>query len=182
MIIRLYQKIIKVLAVIVCLLSVFSVSAQSDAKKEVVNYLKSINSLEVPFYDSTNFNNLGNIGTMNSNVFDVLKFKDVFGELANVSNSWVVGKLDISNQFTSLLIGSRSEHEMNVYIVNYDDNYSIISKTDLSYDEIAESCFCKEALIAKTKIVVYSFDYCFESGKDTYELSISEKGKIHPLK
>lgn len=113
---------------------------------------EEIESIQLPFKDSTNFDNFKESRKLTNLQASVLKLNTIYGSTKGFYSRYTV---PFSTKFKSLVISYRaSEHELITTLINYDINYNILGKVDIAYDEIAESQFRKESLLTMDKIIV----------------------------
>jgi hypothetical protein len=141
------------------------------------SFLENVPERKTPLKDSTNFDNFSSDKSLTKNQLALLQFEKV----ANDPDQPIVNyKIDISPNFrTYVFTYFRGEHELFSTLVNYDKSFKLISKLDISYDEIAESWFRTESQITKNEIIVNELNYTEEvekSTKTTY--TIEKNGQI----
>lgn len=135
-----------------------------DTKVYSDDFLKKINIIEMPFTDSTNFDNFKAINKLSQTEIDFLKLKKING---SATDFYIRYKPIFSHNFQSIVVTYKSgEHELFTTLINYNDKYDILDRIDIAYDEIAESAFRK---ISTLEINTIKID----------EINFSEQTPIH---
>lgn len=136
---------------------------------------------QLPFTDSTNFNNFNETTQISPDIADTLKLKAL-----NSPNAayFIRYKIPFSPNFISVVITyPKGDNELFTTLINYDKNYNIIDKVDISYDEVAESVLTKTATISTDKIRVtrtYDMEETPEIEYQTYQ--VQQDGKFVLIK
>jgi len=146
----------------------------------LIDFIKSLKFRELPFYDSTNFDNSEDYELLKIDWIELLKLEQIYPyELKIIDKIWIREKLDISENFISLVIGFYpGEHELFTTLVNFSNDFYLIDFETIAYDEIAESCMRTESYLDKNKITKFETDYCYEQSTDTIEYKIENTGEI----
>jgi hypothetical protein len=112
----------------------------------------SIESIGLPFKDSTNFDNFKESRKLTNQEAGILKLNTLYNGAMGFYSRYTV---PFSTKFNSVVISYHpNEHELITTLINYDRDYNILGKVDIAYDEIAESQFWKESLLTMDKIIV----------------------------
>jgi len=154
-----------------------NVSIDTSILADLINKLKV---RELPYYDSTNFDNSDDYEPLKTDWIRFLKLEQIYPyDLTTVDNIWIRDRLNISDNFISLVIGFYpGEHELFITLVNFSNDYDLIDFETIAYDEIAESCMRTESYLDKNKIAIFETDYCYEQATDTINYKIENTGEI----
>ncbi len=122
-----------------------------------LDFLKNLKVVELPYRDSTNFDNHRNVRQMAENEIEQLKLKSKVPDGSEFALNY---KIHFSNNFYAIVINYQlGDHELFSTLITYDNAYNIIDLLNVAYDEIAESWFRKESTIYKEHIVVEDISY-----------------------
>lgn len=155
-----------------------TVSHNTLQKEEVKKPFEYLTSKEIPYTDSTNFNNYeyskkNNTEPLLQQISKKLNKKD----LVNLAIRY---QLPLSSNFSSIVVTYNvGDHELFTTLINIDKSGTIIDHLDIAYDEIAESAFSSSSVINTNVIETTNWNYMEEipsSEKETF--SISTEGKF----
>ncbi|MFA4870763.1 MAG: carboxypeptidase-like regulatory domain-containing protein [Pedobacter sp.] len=137
----------------------------------------SIESVGLPFKDSTNFDNFKESRKLTNQEAGILKLNTLYSGVMGFYSRYTV---PFSTQFKSVVISYHpNEHELITTLINYDRDYHILGKVDIAYDEIAESQFRKESLLTIDKIIVDEISWMENRPvKKTKTYEVLPNGKI----
>lgn len=169
-----------------------NIPTEDDIKEEVILEIDTIAILELftnikirtlPYYDSTNFDNIIEVEPLNDEAIQFLSLKKIYPyDMEEVEKIWLRDKVELSDDFLSFIFCYQpGENELFTTLVTYTADFQLIAFEKIAYDEIAESCFRTESNFEKNKITVLNFDYCFDDKKEEKEYNIDRKGLIHQL-
>lgn len=146
-------------------------------KDHTTDAFSNVETIQLPFMDSTNFDNFKENKKLTDSEVDILKLKTINQDAANF---FIRYKVPFSNTFRSVVVTYQlGEFELVTMLINYDTGYHIIDKLDIAYDEIAESQLRKQSLLEKNSIKVEDINWFEEtSAKEAVIYEISPEGKI----
>jgi hypothetical protein len=127
----------------------------SDSVTVTVNNpaLTAFAEKSLPLVDSTNFDNLTDMGTMTPTEIQSLQLSEM--DFAESSSFTARYRINLTNEIISLVVTYwASDVEMHTYLINYDSNMNRIDQLPISYDEIAESYIRKHARITDANNII----------------------------
>ena len=146
------------------------------------DFLNKYEYKEIPYHDSTNFDNHIPVGNISSNEIELLHLGQVYSKQHIEFDGSEIGiayKLNLSEKFHTIVVYFYfTQQELCTTLINYDLNYNVISFVNVSMDEIAESLFRTESVINQSEIEITNYKY-FEPPiieKEFYQ--IKESGEI----
>ena len=153
-----------------------------------LNFNKSLSAIKtkaLPLIDTTNFNNFKEENLYVKPEIIMLKldklYPDFFKEGYNY-RAKASYRVNVSTNFHSIVITVlKGDHELESVLINYDLEGEIIDSKVISYDEIAEGAFQRNAKIEKNKITVTYIEWIEERKETIKVFKIKANGKIVPI-
>ena len=138
-------------------------------------FFENLETKNFPLIDSTNFDNFNYENELSQYLVKKLDLRKLN---QNAEKFYVNYKVDLSNNFNSIVVTTKSEMEMKTFLVNLNNN-KIIDFIEISYDEIAESALISIGKISKQNITVEHYNYMSESPEKTTNIyKISKLGRF----
>ncbi len=162
-------------------------SASSDTdtlgnglEESISRFIDLTSVRELPYYDSTNFDNISDYQALTQEWIDFLGLKELYPyQLNEMPETWIRNRFNLSDNYITLIIGFYpNENELFTMLATYTNDYQLIDFERIAYDEIAESCFRTESYLYSDKIIVYNKDFCYQETTDTIEYRIRSTGEI----
>jgi hypothetical protein len=112
---------------------------------------------KLPVVDTTNFDNFSGEHKLSKDLISKLHLKNLGADYETLHTRY---RLALSMDIDLVVITVTSETEMKTYLVSHTkQDYKVIDKVLISYDEIAESMSRTEGRISADEIVVTSYSY-----------------------
>ncbi|QQT25592.1 hypothetical protein [Sphingobacterium spiritivorum] len=136
---------------------------------------------QLPFTDSTNFDNYKPVTKQNPELLKKLNLEKAIADATDFNINY---SLPLSNNFQTVVITyHKGEMELCTSMLTVDKNTKIIDILPVAYDEVAESAFRKISVIEKDKITVDDWNYMQEEPtKETKKYILQENGKFKEVK
>lgn len=134
--------------------------------KDSLNYFfEKAKVVTLPFVDSTNFDNFIETNLLSDAEVGLLKLKMLND---NATNFFIRYRVPFSLGFKSIVVTYKgSEEEQFTTLINYNNEWNIIDKIDIAYDEVAESAFRKISTIDTTTLKIDEIDLTGEKPSHT---------------
>lgn len=147
---------------------------------KIINFINQVKKQKIPYYDSTNFDNVMTTEFLTDDFIHFLALKQIFPyEMTRVESIWIRNKITLSDTFISLIFGFYlNEHELYTTLVTYTKGFNLIDYQRIAYDEIAESCNRTESYFDINQINVFNLIFCNEMQNDTVNFIVTNTGKI----
>lgn len=145
---------------------------------QLMALIQDLEVRELPFYDSTNFDNVAEYEPLSADWIRFLGLEQIYPHgLKTVDKVWIRERVNISERFISLILGVQpGDSELFTSLVNFSKDYAVIDFATIAYDEIAEGCMRTESYLKKGKISTYASDFCYQEKTDTTELVLQSNG------
>lgn len=158
-------------------------SNNGNATLDTLKPIDLINTIKIrtlPYFDSTNFDNSSDYAPLKTDWIRLLKLEQIYPyELKAVDKIWIRERVNLSNNFISLILGFHpNENELFTTLVTFTNDFDLIDYKKIAYDEIAEGCIRTESYLDKNKITIFESDVCFKKMTDTLEFEIKNNGEI----
>lgn len=146
----------------------------------LANLISSITTRQIPYYDSTNFDNIVEKSGLSDELFFTLGLKRIIPyDMDYLDKIWIRDKLNLSENFYCIVFGFYpNEHELFTTLITFDKDYKLIDFKHIAYDEIAEGCMRTESKVDITNIIVFNTDFCYKETTDTIKYLINDNGQI----
>lgn len=149
-----------------------------SVQKMKPDLLADIPFKKLPVVDSTNFDNFNGANQLSEKLVSKLHLKSID---PNYENFHARYRIALSTPVDMVVITLAAENELKTFLISYrKDDYQLIDKVMISYDEIAESAFQSVGKItANEEIVVTNYDYMDNEPKiDIKRYRIEKSGKF----
>lgn len=132
---------------------------------------------KMPLTDSTNFDNFDEQDALSKELVTKLHVKDIEPDYETFHSRY---RLAFSDGIDAVAITMATEMEMKTYLITYHkEDYQVIDKVMISYDEIAESAFRSTGKISANEVVVTNSNYMGEEPViEIKKYSIEKSGKF----
>ncbi|MNK25807.1 hypothetical protein D3C87_441350 [compost metagenome] len=128
---------------------------------------------KLPLTDSTNFDNFDDKEALSKELIKKLHLKDIEPDYENFYSRY---RLAFSDGIDAVAITMAIENEMKTYLVTYrKEDYQVIDKLQIAYDEIAESMSRTESKLTVKEIEVREQNYWSEMPELTIKKYCIEK-------
>lgn len=136
---------------------------------------------KMPLRDSTNFDNFDEQEALSKDLVSKLHLKDIEADYEKYYSRY---RLAFADGIDAVVITAMIEMEMKTYLITYNkEDYQIVDKLLIAYDEIAESAQRTESNISAKGIEVQEFNYWDETPKTTIKkYRVEKSGKFTPVK
>ncbi len=160
--------------------SSYTDTPENGLEESVSRFIDLTSVREVPYYDSTNFDNISAYQVLPQEWIDFLGLKELYPyQIDGMPRAWIRNRVNLSDNYITLVIGFYpNENELFTMLATYTNDYQLIDFERIAYDEIAESCFRTESYLNADKIVVYNIDFCYQETTDTIEYRVRSTGEI----
>lgn len=152
-----------------------------DLKSEYT-FLKAYETKQVPYTDSTNFDNYKPNKFLSSDQCKLLNLDQIITKDQMEYGQTKVGInyiLNISEKYNTIVVFIYySEMELSSIMINYNDEYNIIDYKTIAMDEIAESLFRTESTIEKNHITITNYKFFNETIEEKELIEIKEDGAL----
>ncbi|MBK9107596.1 MAG: hypothetical protein IPM92_04230 [Saprospiraceae bacterium] len=136
---------------------------QTDSFNLKFSFLRNLPVRNTPFRDSTNFDNFRFSALLSQEQLYRFNLAAIVSpyDLKDIRSSEMRYRIPLSEQFVTVVFTTQvGEHELRTDLANFDHNFRLIDFKTIAYDDIAEGCIQKAALISKDKIIIYEANYC----------------------
>ncbi|MDF3029054.1 MAG: hypothetical protein K0S23_3361 [Fluviicola sp.] len=132
---------------------------------------------QLPVVDTTNFDNFNGEHKLSKDLISKLHLKSLGADYETLHTRY---RLALSTDIDLVVITVTSETEMKTYLVSHTkQDYKVIDKVLISYDEIAESMSRSEGRIGADEVVVTSYsDWGEEPSVELKKYRIEKSGKF----
>jgi hypothetical protein len=132
---------------------------------------------KLPVVDSTNFDNFNGENRLSEKLVYKLQLKSIDSNYKNFHSRY---RLALSTDIDLVVITFAAENEMKTFLISYTkEDYQLIDKVMISYDEIAESAFQSVGKITANEVVVTNYNYMDNEPKtDVKRYRIDKTGKF----
>lgn len=165
-----------------CNLTTTNKAQPNDNINSQFDFLSDYKFIELPYYDSTNFDNHNPIKLLSSEQIHLLNLDKVYGqEYINFDGTkiGITCKLKLSEKFNTIVVYIYfNEQELSSTLINYDFDYNVIDYKMISMDEIAEGYLRSEAVISLDSIEVTDYKYFDPPIIEKNIYNVTESGKI----
>ncbi|WP_341904758.1 hypothetical protein [Fluviicola taffensis] len=129
-------------------------------KQTKPDLLATVPFKKVPVVDSTNFDNFNGEDKLSKKLVSKLQLKSIDPNYQNFHSRY---RIALSTDIDLLVVTLAAENELKTFLISYrKDDYELIDKVMISYDEIAESAFRSVGKITNDGIVVTNYNYMGE--------------------
>ncbi|WP_148235441.1 hypothetical protein [Fluviicola taffensis] len=148
-----------------------------STQKTKPDLLATIPFIKLPVVDSTNFDNCNGENKLSEKIISKLKLRSID---SNYENFHARYRIALSTPVDMIVITLAAEYEMKTYLISYTkEDYQVIDKVMISYDEIAESAFYSVGKITANEVVVTNYNYMGEEPViDVKKYRIEKTGKF----
>lgn len=132
---------------------------------------------KVPVVDSTNFDNFNGKDPLSEKLVSQLQLKSLD---PNVKHFYAGYRISFTTAVDLMAVTAPAENEMKTFLVSYaKDDYKVIDKVVIAYDEIAESAFSSIGKVSKNEITVTNYNYMTDEPViETLKYRIEQSGKF----
>lgn len=132
---------------------------------------------KLPVTDSTSFDDFEGKTPLSQEIVSKLKLKSEDPEHQNFYSRYRVA---LSDQIDAVVVTLAGEFEMQTFLISYTkEDYKVIDKVVIAYDEIAESAFSSIGKVSKNEIAVTNYNYMTDEPViETLKYRISSSGKF----
>ncbi len=147
------------------------------AKKTKPDLFATVPFKKLPVVDTTNFDNFDGQDKLSKELISKLHLKSLGADYETLHTRY---RLALSMDIDLVVITVMAESEMKTYLVSYTkENYQVIDKILISYDEIAESMSRTEGQITANEVVVTGYSYWGEKPEITIKkYRVDKSGKF----
>ncbi len=111
----------------------------------------------LPVTDSTSFDNFNGEDKLSGKLVSKLQLKSIDPNFKNFHSRY---RIVLSTTVDMMVVTASAEHEMKTFLISYSkEDYQLIDKVMIAYDEIAESAFSATGKISKEDVVVKNYNY-----------------------
>lgn len=168
---------IKLLSLAILSSCLFSCSNESDPNAETArraellkdpegvkptkpDLLATVPFKKLPVTDSTSFDNFNGEDKLSDKLVSKLHLKSLDPNFKNFHSRY---RIALSTTVDMMVVTASAEHEMKTFLISYSkEDYQLIDKLQIAYDEIAESAFSAIGKISKEEVVVTNYNYMGE--------------------
>jgi hypothetical protein len=132
---------------------------------------------KVPVVDSTNFDNFNGKDPLSEKLVSQLQLKSLD---PNIKHFYARYRIAFTTAVDLMAVTAPAENEMKTFLVSYaKEDYKVIDKVVIAYDEIAESAFSSIGKVSKNEITVTNYNYMTEEPViETLKYHIEKSGKF----
>lgn len=136
---------------------------------------------KMPLRDSTNFDNFDEKEALSKDLVAKLHLKDIEADYEHYYSRY---RLAFADGIDAVVITAMVETEMKTYLITYNkEDYQVIDKLLIAYDEIAESALRTESKISAKGIEVIETNYWGDEPEATVKkYRLENSGKFTQLK
>ena len=147
------------------------------AKKTTPDLLAAVPFKKLPVTDTTNFDNFDGENKLSKELISKLHLKSLAADYETLHTRY---RLALSMDIDLVVVTVTSETEMKTYLVSHTkDDYTVIDKVLISYDEIAESMSRTEGKLTADEVVVTNYSDWGEAPQVTVKkYRIESSGKF----
>jgi hypothetical protein len=141
--------------------------------------LATIPFKRLPLVDSTNFDNFEGKNPLSQKLVDKLQLKSID---PNFKTFYARYRIALSTPVDLIVITFEADNELKTFLISYSkDDYQLIDKVMISYDEIAEGAFQSVSKIMTDELVVTNYNYMDEEPvMEVKKYRINKSGKFTP--
>ncbi len=135
---------------------------------------------KLPVTDTTNFDNFNGDDTLSARLVQKLHLKDIE---ENHEFFFARYRLAFSDGIDAVVITSMAEAEMKTFLVTYrKEDYSLIDKVLIAYDEIVESAFSATGKVSDEQVTVTNYNYMEDEPViEVKKYRVEKNGKFTPI-
>lgn len=183
-----YGKLILAAILSIVFLSCSSESHDSERRAELLkdpegtqpakpDLLATVPFKKVPVVDSTNFDNFNGKDPLSKELVSQLHLKSLD---PNVKHFYARYRISFTTAVDLMAVTAPAENEMKTFLVSYTkEDYKVIDKVVIAYDEIAESAFSSIGKVSKNEITVTNYNYMTDEPLiQTLKYRIEQSGKF----
>ena len=167
-------------------ISMEEASGKVDAPITILEIWKKLPLRKLPIDETTNFNNVANDRFLTEEEIVVLKLDKIFTDYSQYKDAYSIRaayKLELSKRFYSIVINAfKGEHELETFLINYNDYEDIIDYKTIAYDEIAESISQTTATIEKNFVTIIDKTDLEETVIKISKFHINTSGEFYSVK
>lgn len=154
--------------------------AQIEKTLQKNDLLAGIPFKKLPLVDSTSFDDFEGKTVLSKEIASKLKLKSEDPEHQNFYSRYRVA---LSDDIDAVVVTLAGEFEMQTFLISYTkEDYKVIDKVVIAYDEIAESAFSSIGKVSKNEIAVTNFNYMTDEPViEIHKYSIGASGKFRKL-
>lgn len=131
-----------------------------STQKTKPDLLATVPFKKLPVVDSTNFDNFNGENQLSKKLVSKLHLKSIDPNYKNFHSRY---RIALSTDIDMVVITMAAENEMKTFLITYQkEDYQLIDKVMISYDEIAESAFSSIGNLSKNEVVVTNYNYMDE--------------------
>ncbi|WP_343636120.1 hypothetical protein [Fluviicola sp.] len=148
-----------------------------EKQLEKADLLKGVPFKKLPVVDSTSFDDFEGKTVLSKEIATKLKLKSDDPEHQHFYSRYRVA---LSDKIDAVVVTLAGEFEMQTFLISYTkEDYKVIDKVVIAYDEIAESAFSSIGKVSKIGIVVTNYNYMDEEPViETLNYEIEPSGKF----
>lgn len=145
-----------------------------------VDLMAGVPFKKLPFTDSTSFDNFEGKTPLSKEIVSQLKLKSEDPEHQNFYSRYRVA---LSDKIDAVVVTLTGEFEMQTFLISYaKEDYKMIDKVVIAYDEIAESAFSSIGKVSRNEIAVTNYNYMADEPViETQKYRIESSGKFMKL-
>lgn len=135
---------------------------------------------KTPVVDTTNFDNFNGENPLSEKVISKLQLRKIEPDYETFHSRY---RLALSTAVDMVVVTMAIEHEMKTFLITYrKEDYRMIDKLMIAYDEIAESMSRTEGKIGTDEVVVTDYNYWGEEPSIEIErYRIEKSGKFKAI-
>lgn len=144
---------------------------------EKADLLAGVPFRKLPVVDSTSFDDFEGKTVLSKEIAAKLKLKIDDPEHQHFYSRY---RVTLSDKIDAVVVTLAGEFEMQTFLISYTkEDYRVIDKVVIAYDEIAESAFSSIGKVSKTGIVVTNYNYMDEEPViETLKYQIEPSGRF----
>ena len=167
-------------------ISMEEASGKVDAPITILEIWKKLPLRKLPIDETTNFNNVANDRFLTEEEIVVLKLDRFFTDYSQYKDAYSIRaayKLELSKRFYSIVINAfKGEHELETFLINYNNLENIIDYKTIAYDENAESISQTTATIEKNFVTIIDKTDLEETVIKISKFHINTSGEFNKVK
>lgn len=150
-------------------------------KPEKPDLLAAVPFKTLPVSDSTSFDNFNGEDKLSKKLVSELQLKSIDPNYENFHSRYRIAH---TTAVDMMVVTLAAENEMKTFLISYSkEDYKLIDKVIITYDEIAESAFSSTGKITKNEVIVTNYNYMDEEPViDVKKYRIEQSGKFTPVK
>ena len=157
-----------------------------DVPITVQDIWKKLPLKQLPVNETTNFDNEANDRFLTEEEIIVLKLDRIFTDYLQYKDAYSIRaayKLELSKRFYSIVINAfKGEHELETFLINYNNLENIIDYKTIAYDENAESISQTTATIEKNFVTIIDKTDLEETVIKISKFHINTSGEFNSVK